>query len=135
MEPIIKWIKENNLGGTARIYLFNTDPYATDENPEYGMGCCATIPEGIEIPEPLYEKRLPGGIYAVLEDDGNLGVSDRWRKMESLLYDPEWEWEYDGRGGCRGLEEHIENATGGPHISVMLPVKKKQNEGEREQQL
>jgi len=123
MEPIFKWVKENNLGGTARIYLFNTDPYPTAENPEYGMGCCATIPEGIEIPEPLYEKRLPGGIYAVITEyqgDPSYG----WKKMGELLVDKEWEWEYD-ESRHPGLEEHIERAGGGYIIPVMLPVKKK----------
>ena len=125
-KPVFKWIEENNLKGTARIYLFNIDPYPTEENPEYGMGCCATIPEGIEIPEHLYELKLPGGIYAVISDyEGD--PSHGWAKMEALLSDPKWEWEYDGREGCRGHEEHIERADGGFIIPVMLPVKKKQN--------
>ena len=127
MEPVFKWITENNFESTARIYLFNIDPYqeqTTDGS--YGMGCCATIPEGQKIPEHLYEKKLPGGIYAVLEDDGNMGIVERWEKMGKILRDPEWEWEYDGREGCRGLEEHIERVGGGSYISVMLPVKKKQ---------
>lgn len=124
MEPVSNWITENNLKGTARMYLFNIDPYPTEENPEYGMGCCATIPEGIKIPEHLYEKRLPGGTYAVISEyEGD--PSGGWKKIGELMSDKDWEWEYDGREGCRGLEEHIENENGGFHIPVMLPVKKK----------
>jgi hypothetical protein len=118
-----EWIDKNNLQGTARIYLFNVEPYPTDENPEYGMGCCATIPEGVEIPEPLYEMNLPGGTYAVVseyEGDPSFG----WRKMQELLDDKDWAWEYDG-DRSPGLEEHIERAGGGFIIPVMLPVKKK----------
>ena len=124
IEPILKWIEENNLKGTMRLFGFNTHEPA--ESPAYGFGYCATIPEGIEIPEPLYEKRLPGGIYAVIseyEGDPSYG----WKKMGELLNDPDWEWTYDGerKPGCVGLEEHIERAGGGYIIPVMLPVKKK----------
>ena len=124
-KPIRTWLKENNLEGTARIYLFNIEPYQTEGNPEYGMGCCATIPEGIEIPEHFYEKRLPGGIYVMSEwKDQNSG----WETIKALLSDPKWEWEYDGREGCRGLEEHIERADGGFIINILLPIKRKLEE-------
>ena len=129
LRVVFEWLEKNNLKGVARIYLFNTEPYPTKENPEYGMGCCATIPEGIEIPEPLYEKRLPGGTYAVISDyEGD--PSHGWKKIGALLDDKDWEWEYDGRGGCRGLEEHIERPDGGLVIPVMLPVKKKEKKDE-----
>lgn len=121
--PVKEWIDKNNLQGTARIYAFNVEPYPTKDNPEYGMGYCATIPEGIEIPPPLYEMKLPGGVYAVIseyEGDPSYG----WKKMQALLDDKEWEWEYDGNRNP-GLEEHIERAGGGFIIPVMLPVKKK----------
>ena len=122
VEPVLKWIDENNLRGTMRLYGFNTHEKA--EPPAYGFGYCAAIPEGIEIPEPLYEKRLPGGIYAVIskyEGDPSRG----WKKIGELMNDPEWGWEYDGSRGCVGLEEHIVRPGGGYHISVMLPVREK----------
>jgi len=118
-----EWIDKNNLQGTARVYAFNVEPYPSEENPEYGMGFCATIPEGIEIPAPLYEMRLPGGVYAVISEykgDPSYG----WKKMEELLNDAEWEWEYD-MDRHPGLEEHIRREGGGFIIPVMLPVKKK----------
>ena len=123
MGAVQKWVKENNLEGTMRLFGFNT--YAPAESPAYGFGYCATIPEGIEIPEPFYEKRLPGGIYAVIseyEGDPSFG----WKKIGDLMNDKNWEWEYDGDRGCVGLEEHIWGIDGFSSILVMLPVKKKQ---------
>ena len=123
MEPIFKWIKENDLEGTARYFLYNIDPYA-HQTPDgsYGMGCCATIPKGIEIPEHFYERELPGGVYVVSEwKDEQSG----WETIKALMADPQWEWEYDGRNGCVGLEEHIRRADGGFIINIMLPIKEK----------
>jgi hypothetical protein len=94
MEPVLKWITENKLEGTMRLFGFNTDPYPSEENSAYGFGFCATIPEGIEIPSPLYEKRLPGGTYAVLfEYEGHPGFG--WEEMGKSQNDPDWEWRYD----------------------------------------
>ena len=118
-----RWIDKNNLQGTARMFLFNIEPYPSEESLEYGMGCCATIPEGIDIPAPLYEMRLPGGTYAVIseyEGDPSYG----WKKIEALMHDPAWEWEYDAERHP-GLEEHIERTGGGFIIPILFPVKKK----------
>jgi DNA-binding transcriptional MerR regulator len=120
--PVKEWIDKNNLQGTARIFLFNVEPYPSEDNPEYGMGCCATIPEGVKIPEQLYEMRLPGGTYAVIseyEGDPSYG----WKKIQALLDDKDWEWEYD-EGRYPGLEEHIEREGGGFHIPILFPVRK-----------
>jgi len=118
-----EWIDRGNLQGTARIFGFNTEPYPTADNPEYGFGFCATIPESAEIPEPLYEMRLPGGIYAVVSDyEGD--PSYGWKKVHELFADIEWEWEYDN-DRHPGLEEHIELAGGGFLIPILFPVKKK----------
>ena len=105
------WIDQNNLQGTARIFGFNTEPYPTADSPAYGFGFCATVPEGVEIPEPLYEMRLSGGIYAVISDyEGD--PSYGWKKVHALCMDREWEWIYDNDRNP-GLEEHIELAGGG----------------------
>ncbi len=122
--PVLKWIAENNLKGTMRLFGFNTEPYPTENSLEYGFGFCATIPEGIEIPEHLYEMRIPGGIYAVIsqyEGDPSFG----WRKVHTLCKDCEWGWEYDIER--LGLEEHIERADGkgGYIVPILFPVKKK----------
>ncbi|MCL2245142.1 MAG: GyrI-like domain-containing protein [Treponema sp.] len=123
LEPILKWITENNLVGTMRLFGFNTEPYPSGSNSAYGFGFCATIPEGSEIPSPLYEKRLPGGIYAVLyEYEGHPGFG--WEKMGNWQNDPNWEWMYDN--SRPGLEEHIPiGDKDGYFIPILLPVKKK----------
>ena len=120
---VTEWLDKNNLRGTARVYLYNCDPWPTGEGQDYGMGCCATIPEGVVIPDPFKERRMPGGTYAVVSDyegDPSFG----WRKMQEIMGDKDCEWEHEERG-CVGLEEHIPKPGGGFHIPVMLPVKRK----------
>ena len=118
-----EWLDKNNLNGTARIFGFNVEPYPTDENPGYGFGFCATIPEGAEISAPLYEMRLPGGTYALMPDDGG-GPEAGWKKVIELCNDSEWGWTWDGDRDP-GLEEHIYLAEGGPIINIMFPVKRR----------
>lgn len=121
--PVVKWIRESGLEGTMRLFGFNTEPYPSEQSREYGFGYCASIPEGIEIPEPLREMRLPGGIYMVIseyEGDPSFG----WKKAQEVLADPGFEWEYD-MSRHPGLEEHIARPEGGYIIPIVLPVKKK----------
>ncbi|MCL2406372.1 MAG: MerR family transcriptional regulator [Defluviitaleaceae bacterium] len=116
------WIVKNSLEGTMRIFGFNTEPYPSGDNP-YGFGYCATIPEGIVIPNPLYEKKLPGGLYAVVPDEG--GPGSGWKRVHELCNNKEWEWEWDGEKNP-GLEEHIDcEGTSGPLIPILFPVRKK----------
>jgi len=118
-----EWLDKNKLNGTARIFGFNVEPYPSDESAAYGFGYCATIPEGVEISEPLYEMKLPGGIYAVVSDyEGD--PSYGWKKVFELCKDEEWGWVYDDDRNP-GLEEHIERAEGGVIIPILFPVKKK----------
>ncbi|MCL1820338.1 MAG: MerR family transcriptional regulator [Oscillospiraceae bacterium] len=124
--PVKDWITANGLDGTMRIFGFNTEPYPTDNNTAYGFGYCATVPEGIDIPKPLYEMKLPGGLYAVIPGNSYEGdPSHGWKKVHELCHDSEWEWEYDGERIA--LEEHIERADGKEPfiIPILFPVKKK----------
>ena len=123
--PVLAWIKESHLEGTMRLFGFNTEPYPTKNSPEYGFGYCASIPEGIEIPTPLYEMRLPGGTYVVIseyEGDPSYG----WKKAQALLQDDKFEWEYDN-SRHPGLEEHIARGDGKDayYIPILIPVKKR----------
>jgi len=128
LTAVKEWISKNNLAGTARIYMFNVKPWPSEDSAEYGMGCCATIPEDIEIPKPFYEMRLPGGTYAVISEyDGD--PSKGWEKIEALMQDEKWEWKLDN-SRLPGLEEHIERANSdefgfGFYMPVMLPVEEK----------
>jgi len=68
--------------------LFNVEPYQEQTaDGSYGMGCCATIPEGVEIPEHLYEMGLPGGDYVVSVWKDTDGPYD---KIWELLRDKDW---------------------------------------------
>ncbi len=123
--PVMEWIKANNLQGTMHLFGFNTEPYPSPDNPAYGFGYCASIPEGIEISEPLYEWRLPGGIYAVISQYTG-DPSHGWQKFPALFADPEWEWEPDHERPC--LEAHISRGDcGGYYIPCMFPIKKRNN--------
>lgn len=121
---VLEWIKTKNLLGTMRLFGFNVEPYPTEDNPAYGFGYCATIPEGIEIPETLYEMKLPGGTYvAISQYDGD--PSQGWAKAQELLADQEFEWEYDVDRNP-GLEEHISRGDQkGYYVTILLPVRKK----------
>ncbi|MCL2420751.1 MAG: MerR family transcriptional regulator [Defluviitaleaceae bacterium] len=124
--PVKHWIVENGLEGTMRIFGFNTEPYPSDDNPVYGFGVCATVPDEVEIPKPLYEMKLPGGIYAVISGAAYSGdPSYGWQKVHALCNDSDWEWMYDS--DRLGLEEHIECANGKQPfiIPILFPVKKK----------
>lgn len=122
--PTDTWIKENNLLGTARFFGFNTDPYPTEENPEFGYDFCVSIPENVDIPDYLYEKRLPGGIYAAFTNE-DVGMGELWSKIHRGLANPEWEWEFDTTR--EPLEEHIGIGIEGSKlkITVLIPVKKR----------
>jgi len=124
--PVKEWVVANKLEGTMRMFGFNTEPYPSADSPAYGFGFCATIPEGIDVPKPLYEMKLPGGLYAVIPGSSYDGdPSHGWKKVHDLCHDSEWEWTYDE--SRQGLEEHIERADGkGPFIiPILFPVKKK----------
>jgi len=130
MKVVREWIAENKLEGTARIFGFNAEPYHPDAEGMYGFGFCATIPEGVEISEPLYEIRLQGGLYGVISDyEGD--PMGGWRKAMELWKDPEWGWEYDNnRHGFPGLEEAINRVddNGNPvpfPMPIWFPVKMK----------
>lgn len=101
------------------------EPYPTKDNPSYyGFGYCASIPEGIVIPKPLYELRRPGGVYAVISKYKG-DPSNGWRIAKELLSNNKWGWEYDNDRHL-SLEEHIGRGDGkGPIISILIPVKKK----------
>ena len=122
MEAVLAWMEKSGLLGTMRLFGYNTEPYPSADSPEYGFGFCACIPESIEIPAPLTEKRLPGGTYAVVSEyqgDPSFG----WKRVGELLQDSEWEWAHDGGRPC--LEEHIAREGGGFFIPLWFPVKKK----------
>lgn len=126
-DPALTWIKENNLLGTARFFGFNTEPLPTDKGPGFGYDFCVSIPENTVIPDYLYEKRLPGGLYAAFSNIG-IGMGKLWDKINKGFENAECEWEHDS-DRFPALEQHEGGVFGivdSPLvITVLIPVKKK----------
>ena len=129
IEVVKKWVADNQLESTARLFGFNTKPYApTNDNPGYGFGFCVTVPQSAEITEPMYEKKLPGGLYAVVSDY-DFDPMQTWNRVMALFKESDWEWAWDTDRHPEhpGLEEHIDRADGkdGFYLHIHVPVKKK----------
>ena len=75
MNPVFEWLESAKLTGTARMFGGNMPPMPSSGGKPYGYGMCASIPEGIAIPEHFKEMRLPGGIYAMLESTDDITAS------------------------------------------------------------
>lgn len=126
MAPVLAWLNSANLIGTARIFGGNVKPMPRKENPEYGYGVCASIPEKVEIPLHLKEMRLPGGLYAMALSTDDIYGS--WQAlMKALNENPDYVPDHHVRL-C--LEEHIRNdnpdGVGNPFDLYLLePVKRK----------
>ncbi|OGO91710.1 MAG: hypothetical protein A2Y17_13105 [Clostridiales bacterium GWF2_38_85] len=122
-EPALSWIINNDLLGTARFFGFNTMPYPTKDNPKFGYDFCVSIPEYIVIPDYLYKKRLPGGIYAAFSNEC-IHINELWNKIKEGLNNDDWKLNLDNERHI--LEEHMGFGIEGDNlrISVLVPVKK-----------
>lgn len=118
MEPVLTWIKSANLMGTARLLGGNMKPMPSGEGKPYGYGFCASIPEGVTIPEYLKEMTLPGGLYAVMESSDDIAISWKTLMKHLSIHD---KYKPDHSRLC--LEEHIRNDNpegGGNEYSLRL---------------
>ena len=125
MEPVLNWIKSANLMGTARLFGGDMKPMPSGEGKPYGYGFCASVPEGVTIPEHLKEITLPGGLYAVMDSTDNIGES--WKTLMDHLSKQD-KYKSDSSRLC--LEEHIRNdnpeGCGNEYsLRLMEPVKLK----------
>lgn len=118
------WAEAQGLMGTARIFGYNTTPY-TPGQAEYGWAAAVTVPDSIELPDFLEEKRLPGGLYAMLASTNE--IYDSWQALVKEINESA-EVEADHGRPC--LEEHIRN--GNPagcgneyYLNLLEPVKRK----------
>ena len=121
--------------GDVRLYGFNS-PNPPPEGGEYGYEFWVTIPDDMDVPEPLEKKRLEGGTYAAHAI--KMGDFHEWQWLFKWAYESE-EYEIAGSGtpedmyGC--LEEHLnfyghiqETTEGEPVITqldLLIPVRKK----------
>ena len=125
MNPVLEWIKSENLMGTARLFGGNMEPMPSGEEAPYGYGFFASIPETIAIPENLQEMRLPGGIYAIMDSTDD--ISGSWQR---LMKDLSNNTKYISDRSRLCLEEHVrtDNPEGCENmysLRLMEPVKLK----------
>ncbi len=120
MTPVFEWLEDARLTGTARMFGGNMPPLPSGMGKPYGYGMCASIPDGITIPEHLKEMHLPGGVYAMLESTDD--ISGSWNKLMKLLSVNE-KYASDRSRLC--LEEHIRKDNNSFLIILLEPVKAK----------
>jgi len=125
LKTIIDWIKVKRLEGTARLFGGDMPPYPSGEGRPYGYGVLASIPDNVEVAEPLKEMTVQGGLYAVMESSDDIGGS--WNKLMDYLQTHE---EYTPDSTRRCYEEHVRNdapdGSGNEYfLRLMEPVKRK----------
>lgn len=120
MNPVLEWLESAGLTGTARLFGGNMPPMPSGAGKPYGYGMCASIPQGISVPEHLKEMHLSGGIYARFESPDDIPAS--WRKLMKLLSEDE---QYISDRSRLCFEEHIRNDSGGFLNILLEPVKTK----------
>lgn len=136
-QMIADFARENKLWehGDVRLYGFNS-PNPPPEGGEYGYEFWVTIPDGMEVPEPLVKKHFKGGTYAAHAI--KMGDFHEWAWLARWVDESE---EYDGNGSGSpedmfgSLEEHLnyhthiqETPQGEPEISqldLLIPVRRK----------
>lgn len=134
-----KFVRESKLyekKPDARMFGFN-HPNPSSSRPHHGYEDWVTIPDDMEVPEPLVKKRFEGGMYAVhtiaFPDFHEWKLLSKWVE-ESDKYAHNYSEQGDEiMGGC--LEEHLnwiyccnmgwpENGIDG-QIDLLLPIKLK----------
>lgn len=138
---VSKFVQESKLyekKPDARLFGFNHPNPGILEGDIYGYEDWVTIPDDMELPEPMVKKRFEGGLYAVLTIQ-----FPEFQYWETLTHwvdeNPDYEANYSElgleiMGGC--LEEHLnwvysahmgwpENGFDG-QIDLMLPIKRRQ---------
>lgn len=139
-DDVIRFVQESKLyeiKPDSRMFGFNHPNPGVREDGLYGYEVWVTIPDDMEVPEPLVKKKFEGGLFAVttikfpeFQYWNELG---KWAENNDI-YEPNWsELGFEIMGGC--LEEHLnwvysshmgwpENGIDG-QLDLMLPIKKK----------
>ena len=108
---LMEFILKSNLYQVkpdARVFGFN-HPNPSEDKEDYGYEFWVTIPDDMEVPEPLQKKRFEGGLYAahVIQ----MGNFHEWEWLlkwahENQRYDTNFSHRGEEiMGGC--LEEHL----------------------------
>jgi len=136
-EQIYSFIKEKNLPIVKpdfRLYGFN-NPSPQEPDEEYGYEFWVTIPEDMEVAEPLVKKQFAGGLYAA--HCIKMGDFHEWRTFMEVMqkheeYEISWREPY-GMGGC--LEEELniyhiisEGEEKNKQLDLLIPIKRRGQE-------
>lgn len=140
-KPVDKFIRESGLykiKPDARYFGFNHPNPGILDGGRHGYEVWVTIPDDMEVPEPLVKKHFDGGLFAALTirfpDFHRWNDLVRWAQEDNELYEPHYsELGDEIMGGC--LEEHLNwvyaSHMGWPddgipgQLDLMLPIKRK----------
>lgn len=140
-KPVDKFIRESGLykiKPDARYFGFNHPNPGILDGGRHGYEVWVTIPDDMEVPEPLVKKHFDGGLFAALTirfpDFHRWNDLVRWAQEDNELYEPNYsELGDEIMGGC--LEEHLNwvyaSHMGWPddgipgQLDLMLPIKRK----------
>lgn len=119
----------------VRVYGFN-HPNPKDETGAHGYEFWLTIPEELDVPEPLQKKRFEGGVYAAHMI--KMGDFQEWDWLDAWVRE-NGEYEYRGNGSPENmfdaLEEHLNVFThlekrdmnpADMQLDLLIPVRKKE---------
>ena len=139
-KPVDKFIRDSglyNIKPDARYFGFNHPNPGILEEGIHGYEVWVTIPDDMEVPEPLTKKKFPGGLYAVMTI--RFPEFQRWADLarwaeNNGIYEPDYSpLGEEIMGGC--LEEHLNwvyaSHLGWPEdgitgqLDLMLPIKKR----------
>lgn len=136
-ERIYSFIKEKKLPTIKpdfRLYGFN-NPSPQEPDEEYGYEFWVTIPEDMEVAEPLVKKQFAGGLYAA--HCIKMGDFHEWQTFTEVMqkheeYEINWREPY-GMGGC--LEEELniyhiisEGEDKNKQLDLLIPIKRRGQE-------
>ena len=139
-KPIDKFIRDTRLyeiKPDSRYFGFNHPNPGILEEGIHGYEVWVTIPDNMEVPEPLVKKKFEGGLYAALTI--NFPEFQYWGELEKWVKNsPDYDLNYSEQGleimgGC--LEEHLnwvysshmrwpKNGIDG-QLDLLMPIKKR----------
>lgn len=135
MEDFVRKSNLCSLKPDLRHYGFNNPCFESgppEGMPDHGYEMWVTIPEDMEVPEPLTKKFFPGGLYAAHMI--KMGDFHEWQWLiewvkNNDIYEPNW-----GDPTCMGglLEEclnyinHVRSSTEFTQLDLLMPIKLKE---------
>lgn len=132
LDEFVKKVQLHKIKPDFRVYGFNNPTPVANET--YGYEFWVTIPDDLEVPDPLQKKSFTGGLYAA--HCIKMGDFHEWEWLDQWLNSNN-EYEYDRREplGMHGsLEEHLNAFTSvtrgisvanAAQIDLLIPVKPK----------